>query len=69
MAQWAILLARTDPGAVKHAGLTYFLCDLTGPGVDVRPLRQITVEAEYHRLRLAELADLPDPARGQPASA
>ena len=55
MAQWGILLARTDPDAVKHAGLTYFLCDLSGPGVDVRPLRQITGEAEFNEVFLTDV--------------
>jgi alkylation response protein AidB-like acyl-CoA dehydrogenase len=52
MARWGILLARTDSDAVKHAGLSYFLCDLSGPGVDVRPLRQITGEAEFNEVFL-----------------
>src|SRR6201996_3449167 len=41
-ADMALLLARTDPSVPKHAGLTYFLCDMKLPGIDVRPLRQIT---------------------------
>jgi alkylation response protein AidB-like acyl-CoA dehydrogenase len=52
VARWGILLARTDPDAVKHAGLSYFLCDLSRPGVDVRPLRQITGEAEFNEVFL-----------------
>jgi alkylation response protein AidB-like acyl-CoA dehydrogenase len=54
-ARFAILVARTDPDAVKHAGLTYFLCDMTGPGVDVRPLRQITGEAEFNEVFLTDV--------------
>ncbi|HYB82090.1 MAG TPA: acyl-CoA dehydrogenase family protein, partial [Mycobacterium sp.] len=38
-AKWAILLARTNPDVPKHAGLTYFVCDMTAAGVEVRPLR------------------------------
>src|SRR5206468_4058623 len=38
IADFAILVARTDPGTVKHAGITYFLCDMSDPGVEVRPL-------------------------------
>jgi alkylation response protein AidB-like acyl-CoA dehydrogenase len=41
-ARWAILVARTDPDVPKHAGLSYFVLDMKQPGVEVRPLRQIT---------------------------
>jgi len=61
-AQLAILVARTDPAVPKHAGLTYFLCDMSDPGVDVRPLRQITGEAEFNEVFLTDVR-IPDTNR------
>jgi alkylation response protein AidB-like acyl-CoA dehydrogenase len=48
LSRFGLLLARTDPDVSKHAGLTMFLVDMKGPGVDVRPLYQITGEAEFN---------------------
>lgn len=61
-ARFAILVARTDPVALKHAGLTYFVCPMDDPGVDVRPLRQITGEAEFNEVFLSDVR-IPDSLR------
>ena len=58
-AKWCMLLARTDPDAAKHRGLTYFLMDMEQDGVEIRPLRQITGEAEFNELFIEE-ARIPD---------
>jgi alkylation response protein AidB-like acyl-CoA dehydrogenase len=53
-AKWCMLVARTDPDAPKHKGLTYFLMDMQQQAVQVRPLRQITGEAEFNELFIEE---------------
>jgi alkylation response protein AidB-like acyl-CoA dehydrogenase len=54
-ADWGILLARTEPGSSRHRGITYFLCDMTLPGVEVRPLVQINRAAHFNEVHLDEV--------------
>jgi alkylation response protein AidB-like acyl-CoA dehydrogenase len=50
IADWCILVARSDPDVPRHQGLTYLVVDMRSPGVEVRPLRQITGEAEFNEI-------------------
>jgi alkylation response protein AidB-like acyl-CoA dehydrogenase len=52
VSDWGILLARTDPGAPKHQGISFFLIDMASPGIEVRPLRQMTGSSEFDEVFL-----------------
>ncbi|MEV5705597.1 acyl-CoA dehydrogenase [Actinoallomurus sp. NPDC052274] len=54
-AQWGICVARTDPDAPKRAGITYFLVDMTSPGVRVRPLKDLTGAEVFNEVFLDEV--------------
>ena len=62
LSKWGMLVARTDPEAPKHKGMTYFVVDMQGPGVEVRPLYQITGEAEFNEVYFTD-ARIPDSER------
>jgi len=55
VADWAICLARTSTGEKRHSGITYFLVDMTTPGLDVRPLRELTGEALFNEIFLNDV--------------
>ncbi len=61
-ARWGLLLARTNPDVPKHKGLTYFVIDMHGPGVEARPLRQMTGQAEFNEVYFTD-ARIPDAHR------
>jgi alkylation response protein AidB-like acyl-CoA dehydrogenase len=53
---WGILMARTDPTLPKHRGISFFLLDMASPGVEVRPLRQMTGESEFDEVFFTDVA-------------
>jgi alkylation response protein AidB-like acyl-CoA dehydrogenase len=59
LSRWGLLVVRTDPEAVKHAGMTAFVVDMQAPGVDIRPLRQMTGEAEFNEVYFTDVK-IPD---------
>ena len=62
LSSFGTLVARTDPDAPKHKGLTHFVIDMKQPGVEVRPLRQMTGEAEFNEVYFTD-ARIPDSER------
>jgi alkylation response protein AidB-like acyl-CoA dehydrogenase len=65
-ADWAIGLARTDPDVPKHQGLTYFLVDMHAPGLDIRPLREITGRTMFNEVFLDDVFVPDDGVLGAP---
>ena len=62
LADWGMLVTRSNPDLPKHKGMTYFAVDMHSPGVEVRPLRQITGEAEFNEVYLTDTR-IPDANR------
>jgi alkylation response protein AidB-like acyl-CoA dehydrogenase len=62
LADWGMLVTRSNPDLPKHKGMTYFAVDMRSPGVEVRPLRQITGEAEFNEVYLTDVR-IPDDNR------
>ena len=59
---WAILVTRTDPTVPKHKGLTYFFVDMKSPGIEVRPIKQISGESDFNQVFFTDLR-IPDAQR------
>jgi alkylation response protein AidB-like acyl-CoA dehydrogenase len=66
LARWGLLVVRTEPEAVKHAGLTAFVVDMHAPTVEVRPLRQMTGEAEFNEVYFTDTRIPEKEMLGQP---
>ncbi len=66
LSRWGLLVVRTDPEAVKHAGLTAFVVDMQAPGVEVRPLYQMTGEAEFNEVYFTDVRIPAAEMLGQP---
>jgi alkylation response protein AidB-like acyl-CoA dehydrogenase len=56
ISDWGILMARTDPDVPKHEGISFFLCPMDVPGIEIRPLRQMTGGAEFDEVFFTDVA-------------
>jgi alkylation response protein AidB-like acyl-CoA dehydrogenase len=56
ISEWGILMARTDPDAPKHEGISFFLCPMDLPGIEIRPLRQMTGGAEFDEVFFTDVS-------------
>ena len=65
-AEFGILLARTDPEAPRHQGISFFLLDMNLPGIEVRPIKQMTGDEEFCEVFFDDVAVPPDALLGQP---
>ena len=66
VADWCILVVRTDPSVKKHKGLSYLLVDMHSPGVEVRPLKQITGDPEFNEIFFTDVRVPKDSILGKP---
>jgi alkylation response protein AidB-like acyl-CoA dehydrogenase len=66
LADWCILVVRTDPAAAKHAGLSFLLVDMHAPGIEVRPLTQLTGDPEFNEIFLTDVHVPTDSMLGRP---
>ena len=66
IADWCILVVRTDPSAPKHRGLSYLLVDMHSPGIEVRPLTQITGDPEFNEIFFTDVRVPRDSMLGKP---
>jgi alkylation response protein AidB-like acyl-CoA dehydrogenase len=66
LSDFGLCIARTDPSAPKHAGLSAFIVDMRAPGIDVRPIRQITGATDFNEVSFSEVALPQDALLGRP---
>ena len=65
-ADWCFVVARTDPGSVRHKGLSYLLVPMDQPGVEIRPIKQLTKTSDFNEVFFTEARTRADLVVGQP---